>query len=289
MPSLKDIRTRIASVKSTQQITKAMKMVAGAKMRRAHDAVLGARPYAAKLEGLVHHLAAAGAEAAHPLLEQRPVKRATVIVMTSDRGLCGGFNGQLLRALETDLHDHPEVTYEVIAVGRKGRDFLKKRGYNLIGEHIGMGGHITAEFARDLVAGPIAAYEAGETDQLVLAFNTFKSAISQIPTLETILPVPLPEADEGEGGGAASYLFEPGEAALLADLLPRYVANRALRALFESEASEHSARMAAMDAATNNAEELIRSLTLTMNRARQAIITKEILEIVGGAEALASS
>lgn len=289
MPSLKDIRTRIASVKSTQQITKAMKMVAGAKMRRAHDAVVGARPYATRLEGLVRHLASAGAEAAHPLLEQRPVKRATVVVMTSDRGLCGGFNGQLLRAVESALTAHREVAYEVIAVGRKGRDFLKKRGYNVVAGHEGMGGHITAEFARELVAGPIVAYEAGETDQLLLAFSTFKSAIAQVPTLEPILPVPLPKAEgKGAPGGELSYLFEPGEAALLADLLPRYVANRVLRALFESEASEHSARMAAMDAATNNADDLIRSLTLTMNRARQAIITKEILEIVGGAEALAS-
>ncbi len=288
MPSLKDIRTRIASVKSTQQITKAMKMIAGVKMRRAHDAVLGARPYAAKLEALVCHLASAGAEAAHPLLEQRSVKRATVIVMTSDRGLCGGFNGQLLRAVESSLEGHAEVAYEVIAVGRKGRDFLRKRGHRVVADHEGMGGHVTPELARKLVAGPIAAYEAGETDQLILAFNTFKSAISQVPTLEPILPVPIPEVEEGEAGGEASYLFEPGEAALLADLLPRYVANRVLRALFESEASEHSARMAAMDAATNNADELIRSLTLTMNRARQAIITKEILEIVGGAEALAS-
>jgi len=288
MPSLKDIRTRISSVKSTQQITKAMKMIAGVKMRRAHDAVIGARPYAAKLEALVQHLASSGAEAAHPLLEQRPVKRATVIVMTSDRGLCGGFNGQLLRAVETELKGNAEVAYEVIAVGRKGRDFLRKRGHNVVVDHEGMGGHVTPEFAHDLVAAPIAAYEAGETDQLLLAFNTFKSAIAQVPTLEPILPVPIPETEEGEGGGDASYLFEPGEAALLADLLPRYVANRVLRALFESEASEHSARMAAMDAATNNADELIRSLTLTMNRARQAIITKEILEIVGGAEALAS-
>jgi len=289
MPSLKDIRTRITSVTSTQQITKAMKMIAGVKMRRAHDAVLGARPYAAKLEALVQHLASAGAEAAHPLLEQRPVKRATVIVMTSDRGLCGGFNGQLLRAVETELKGHPEVAYEVVAVGRKGRDFLRKRGHNVVADHEGMGGHVTPEFARDLVAGPIAAYEAGETDQLILAFSTFKSAIAQVPTLEPILPVPVPEVEGGAAGGDASYLFEPGEAALLADLLPRYVANRTLRALFESEASEHSARMAAMDAATNNADELIRSLTLTMNRARQAIITKEILEIVGGAEALAAA
>ena len=288
MPSLKDIRTRIASVKSTQQITKAMKMISGVKMRRAHDAVLGARPYAAKLEALVRHLASAGAEAAHPLLEQRPVARATMVVMTSDRGLCGGFNGQLLRAVETEIKGHPEVAYEVIAVGRKGRDFLRKRGYRVVTDYEEMGGHVTPDFARELVADPIGAYERGETDQLLLAFNTFKSAISQVPTLEPILPVPVAES-EGEGGGNASYLFEPGEAALLADLLPRYVANRTLRALFESEASEHSARMAAMDAATSNADELIRSLTLTMNRARQAIITKEILEIVGGAEALASS
>jgi len=288
MPSLKDIRTRIVSVKSTQQITKAMKMVAGAKMRRAHDAVVGARPYAAKLETLVRHLAASGGEATHPLLEQRPVQRATVVVMTSDRGLCGGFNGQLLRAVEVELKGHPEVTYEVIAVGRKGRDFLKKRGYSVVASHEGMGGHLTPEFARELVAAPITAFAAGQTDQLVLAFSTFKSAIAQLPTLEPILPVPLPKVEEGGVAGDASYLFEPGEAALLADLLPRYVANRTLRALFESEASEHSARMAAMDAATNNANDLIRSLTLSMNRARQAIITKEILEIVGGAEALAA-
>ncbi len=285
MPSLKDIRNRIASVASTQQITKAMKMVSGAKMRRAHDAVLGARPYAAKLEGLVRNLAAAG-EASHPLLEQRQVRRSVVIVMTSDRGLCGGFNNLLLRMVEREMRGREGVEHEIVAVGRRGRDYLRKRGFPVIDEREGVSGRITPEFARELVEGPMARYQEGAIDEVLLAFNTFKSAISQVPTLERILPVPLPEGGGEEGG--ATYLFEPREQALLADLLPRYVANRTLRALFESEASEHSARMAAMDAATNNAEELIRYLTLTMNRARQAMITKEILEIVGGAEALAS-
>jgi len=289
MPSLKDIRNRIASVKSTQQITKAMKMVSGAKMRRAHDAIVAARPYAAKVEELVQRVAAASTDLAHPLLRRPDSRRAVMVVVTSDRGLCGGFNNQLLRKVELEIKGQPEWDYQVVAVGRKGRDYLRKRGVDIIDSHVEMGGKFTGDFAQELVAGPIEQFADGDVGRLSLAFNAFRSAISQVPTVEEVLPVALPEATADDTlVGSPEYLFEPDPIAVLAALLPRYVVSRTLRAFLESEASEHSARMTAMDAATNNADELIRHLTLTMNRARQAMITKELLEIVGGADALAS-
>jgi F-type H+-transporting ATPase subunit gamma len=289
MPSLKDIRNRIASVKSTQQITKAMKMVSGAKMRRAHAAAVAARPYAAKVEELMSRVAAASTEVSHPLLQRPDARRAVIVVVTSDRGLCGGFNHQLLRKIEAEIRSAAEWHHQLVAVGRKGRDYLRKRGYDVIDSHVEMGGKFTAEFVRELVARPIEWFANGDIGRVALAFNAFRSALSQVATFEEVLPVPLPEtAAEEPVPGAAEYLFEPNAAAVLAALLPRYVESRVLHALLESEVSEHSARMTAMDAATNNADELIRHLTLTMNRARQAMITKELLDIVGGAEALSA-
>jgi F-type H+-transporting ATPase subunit gamma len=288
MPSLKDIRNRIASVRSTQQITKAMKMVSGAKMRRAHDAAVAARPYAAKVEELMSRVAAASSEVSHPLLRRPEARRAVIVVVTSDRGLCGGFNHQLLRRVEVEIRGAGEWDYQVVAVGRKGRDYLRKRGYDVIESHEEMGGKFTGEFVRELVTRPIEWFANGDVGRLALAYNAFRSALSQVPTIEEVLPVPLPEAVEEQVAGEAEYLFEPDAAAVLAALLPRYVESRVLHAMLESDVSEHSARMTAMDAATNNADELIRHLTLTMNRARQAMITKELLDIVGGAEALSA-
>ena len=288
MPSLKDIRNRIASVKSTQQITKAMKMVSGAKMRRAHDAAVAARPYADKVEELMSRVAAASTEVSHPLLQRPDARRAIIVVVTSDRGLCGGFNHQLLRKVEAEIRSAAEWDHQIVAVGRKGRDYLRKRGYDLIDSHVEMGGKFTADFVRELVVRPLEWFANGEIGRVALAFNAFRSALSQVPTFEEVLPVPMPEGAEEQVAGEAEYLFEPEAAAVLAALLPRYVESRVLHALLESEVSEHSARMTAMDAATNNADELIRYLTLTMNRARQAMITKELLDIVGGAEALSA-
>ncbi|MGD2064232.1 MAG: F0F1 ATP synthase subunit gamma, partial [Nitrospirota bacterium] len=208
MPSLKDIRNRIGSVKSTQQITKAMKMVSGAKMRRAHDAVVAARPYAAKVEELMSRVAASGTEVSHPLLQRPEARRAVIVVVTSDRGLCGGFNHQLLRRVEAEIRSAAEWDHQIVTVGRKGRDYLRKRGHDVIDSHVEMGGKFSAEFVQELVARPIEWFANGDIGRLALAFNAFRSALSQIPTIEEVLPVPLPEAAVEEAvAGEAEYLF----------------------------------------------------------------------------------
>lgn len=286
MPSLRDIKRKITSVKKTQQITKAMKMVAAAKLRRAQDRVIAARPYSRKMLAVIANLAARVERAQHPLLAKREPKRVKLVVLTSDRGLCGAYNTNILRkAVETIRQFQAESKeVRVNVVGRKGRDFFRKRGYNLgqVWVDIGM-----VDYDKAAVIGKniVERFTTEETDEVYLLYNEFKSVIQQRVTLEKLLPVE-PPAERDPFAAAIDYLYEPSAEAILSSILPKHVEVQVYRALLESQASEMGARMTAMDAATRNAKEMIEKLTLKFNKTRQATITKEISEIVGGAEAL---
>jgi len=284
MPSLKVLRKRIATVRSTQQITKAMKMVAAAKLRRAQDAAERARPYAAKVVEMFGAVVGDLEGADHPLLARRPEEHIELVVVTSDRGLCGGYNANLLRRAEAFVREHPGKQIVVSAVGRKGVEFFRRRGFTLASQRTEVMGHPVVESARAVASGLTERFAGAETDAVYLLFNRFHSAVLQIPTLTPLLPVartePTPPAVPVE------YIFEPARPGLLAHLLPRYIETLLMQALLESIAGEHGARMTAMENATNNASDMIGRLTLSMNRARQATITTELMEIVSGAEAL---
>ena len=281
MASLKAIRKRIVSVRNTQQITKAMKMVAAAKLRRAQEAVVQSRAYAEKLSGVVAGLASESSLREHPLVRERnPQGRVMLIVLTSDRGLCGGFNTNLLRQAEKFLKI-PERSTVLGLVGRKGHDFYKRRPIEIV-EHVTTTGTAPIELAREVVARVVARFMNEEVDAIYFLFSRFRSAISQVPTVERLLPIEAPAANDEP----REYVFEPTREEVIEDILPRYVEVKVFQAVLESTASEHGARMTAMESASKNASEMIERLTLEMNRARQATITKELMEIVGGAEAL---
>jgi F-type H+-transporting ATPase subunit gamma len=289
MPSLRDIRNRIGSVKSTRQITKAMKMVAAAKLRRAQDAIVKTRPYAQLLEQTLTRVAArAAAEeaATHPLLLPRTPRAAEVVVITSDRGLAGGFNSNIARRTQRFLTENDErfERIELATIGRKGRDFFRARRLEIRKDFTGVQADLVFAKAEAIAQEYARRYLAGEVDAVFLCYNEFKSAISQKPVVVQLLPIET--ASEGDAGAGIDFKYEPSREALLADLLPRHVAMQVWRALLESAASEHGARMSAMESATKNAEEMIGALTLQYNRARQAYVTKELMEIVSGAEAL---
>ena len=295
MANQRAIRKRIGSVKSTQQITKAMKMVSAAKLKRAQDAIVAARPYARQMREVVRSVAARAGEEAHPLLTVREAKRIALLVVTSDRGLCGGFNSNLLRAANRFLAERKGGHEEIVlfVVGRKARDFFRRRRVPVHKEYLNVLGKLSyahaEQFSHDLVEG----YLVGEFDEVVIAFNEFRSAISQTVRFEKLFPVALEPAAGGPGekekeqpAADIDYLYEPSRKKILEVLLPKYVETQVFRVLLESVAGEHGARMTAMDSATNNAVDMISRLTLQMNRARQAAITKELMEIIGGAEAL---
>ena len=289
MPSLRDIRNRIVSVKSTRQITKAMKMVAAAKLRRAQDAILKARPYAMLLDQTLARVAArAAAEeaVAHPLLAPREQHAAEVVVITSDRGLAGGFNSNIARRTQRFLTENGDRfdKLELATIGKKGRDFFRARKLPVRKDFTGIHSNLRYEKAEAIAEEYSARYLAGEVDAVFLAYNEFKSAISQKQVVVQLLPIETAPAAEASVG--IDFKYEPSREALLRDLLPRHVAMQVWRALLESAASEHGARMSAMESATKNAEEMISALTLQYNRARQAYVTKELMEIVSGAEAL---
>jgi F-type H+-transporting ATPase subunit gamma len=291
MPSLKDIRKRISSVKNTQKITRAMKMVAAAKLRRAQEAAEEARPYANKMEQVISGLATRVDPTKHPLLEQREVEdNALVIVITSNRGLCGGYNTNVFRALEKFARDREVsgISFEVAVVGRKAKQYFRNHRLETAQTFDEIIGDITFAGARRIAEYAIDAFVSGEYDNVYLAYNNFISAISYDTQIEALLPLTLEELENEEADAEAisEYIFEPDEEELLATMLPAHIENRILHALLEAEASEHGARMTAMDNATNNANDMIESLTLQYNRARQAYITKELVEIVSGAEAL---
>ncbi|MBF8251026.1 MAG: ATP synthase F1, gamma subunit, partial [Deltaproteobacteria bacterium] len=286
MANLRDIKKRIKSVKNTQQITKAMKMVSAAKLRRAEESVKQARPYANKMLGVLSSLALRADSSAHPLLARREVKKVAVIVITSDRGLCGAFNSGIIKKADSFLRLN-KMNYESIGltvVGRKAADHYKRNGGQINKEHTnilyGFGYHTAAGIAGDI----INAYTNEEVDEVYLLYNEYKSALVQEAMMERLLPItPL----EGETEmSVVDYIYEPNKDSILEEILPKHVEIQVYRALLESIASEHGARMAAMDSATRNAKDMIGRLTLYYNRARQATITKELVEIVSGAEAL---
>ncbi|MFO0582386.1 MAG: ATP synthase F1 subunit gamma [Anaeromyxobacter sp.] len=289
MASLRDIRNRIGSVKSTRQITKAMKMVAAAKLRRAQDAILKTRPYAQLLDQTLSRVAARAAgeeQAAHPLLRTREQKTAEVVVITSDRGLAGGFNSNIARRTQRFLVENGErfSRIELATIGRKGRDYFRARRIAVRKDYLGVHAGLAYQKAEELAREYSERWLAGEVDAVFLCYNEFKSAIAQKPVVVQLLPIETPPPAPGQAD--IDFKYEPSREQLLADLLPRHIAMQVWRALLESAASEHGARMSAMESATKNAEEMIGLLTLQYNRARQAAVTKELMEIVGGAEAL---
>lgn len=281
MPSLIDIRRRIRSVKSTQQITRAMKLVSAAKLRRSQDRALAARPYAAATARLLADLARAARKEerlAHPLLAERPEQRIQLVLITADRGLAGAFNSNLIKAAQQFLAEHAGQQVELELIGRKGRDFFRKRQARISGEHVGMTEKVTYEYAAGIARQIMARFEQEEIDAVYLLFNEFKSVMAQRIALHRILPVELPAAASG-----IDFLYEQDPQRLIGRLLPRYIEIALHHALLESAAAQQAARMTAMDAATTNAAEMIDRLTLYMNRVRQASITREIIEVVSGA------
>ena len=285
MPSLKAIRKRISSVKSTQQITKAMKMVAAAKLRRAQEAAVQARPYAEKLEGMVAHLLQRVDPESHPLmLTPETRERCLVLVVSSDRGLCGGYNANLLRDTEETLAaDSGE--FEFAVVGRKGAEHLARKEQTIDNQYPMPSPQESGALAREITRELEKQYLSGKVDRVLVAYSAFKSTMTQIPTVEQLLPLQHHDQAEGHDSGH-EYVFEPNPGEIVGYLLPRLLEVRVLHALLEAGASELASRMTAMDSATRNASEMIDSLTLQMNRARQAQITTELMEIIGGAEAL---
>ena len=289
MPSLKAIRKRISSVKNTKKITAAMKLVAGARLRRAQDAIIAARPYAQRMQGTIAELAARAGSEAHPLLAQRDEKRIGVILLSSDRGLCGGFNSNLNRRTDRFIIGNRDrfTGVDLHIVGKKGREYFRRRP--ALGEirhewSAPQASDRALERAREIAHVATETFLSGNVDAIYLVYNEFKSAISQNVTVEPLLPVVPMKLDQA--AGLNDFKYEPSREELLSLLVPLHVEVQIYRALLESIASEFGARMNAMDSATSNASEMIGRLTLDFNRARQAAITKELMEIVGGAEAL---
>ena len=296
MPSLKNIRTQIASKKSTQKITRAMKLVAASRLRRAQDSITAARPYAIAVADAVAEVALRAGTEAHPLLERRSPERITLVVLTSDRGLAGGFNANIFRAVQRFITERKEardgtpaareITLEII--GKKGRDYYRRRRQSIARETPAPTAESATHIAAEMAHIVTHEFHEGRTDAVFLVYNEFKSAVQQIVRIEQLLPVapPAGTAAAQAAGTVLDFVYEPSKEKLLDGLLPMYVESQIYRGLLESVASELGARMTAMENATNNAKEMIANLTLQYNRARQAAITKELMEIVSGAEAL---
>lgn len=291
MPNLLDIRRRLKSVKNTQQITKAMKMVSAAKLKRAQERVMTARPFANKMTEVLGAIASRTEENFHhPLLDARGDERYLIVVVTADKGLCAAFNTNLIKAAQAFMRENAAKQIELLPVGRKGRDFFRRRQFNLVGEYVGLTGKGRVEFseALELARDVIKRFTDDEgIDKAFIIFNEFKSVMQQRVVIEQLLPVSRATASEDAGAvNLVDYIYEQPPAEIFSQLLPRMVETQVFRALLESVASEHGARMTAMDSASKNAKELIETLTLNMNRVRQAAITNEIIEIVSGASAL---
>jgi F-type H+-transporting ATPase subunit gamma len=286
MPSLIDIRRRIRSVKNTQQITKAMKMVSAAKLRRAQERALASRPYSEMMNRVLSNIAAVAAADPDttelPLLQVREEHRIQLIVVSADRGLAGAFNSNLLRAAQRFINEHTGTEFLIEAVGRKSRDYFRKRNANLTGEYAGIMDRPSIELAREVARKSIDLYRRSEVDAVYIVVNEFKTVMTPNLVIRKILPVDVPQTTEEQ----IDFIYEQPAKELLKTLLPRYVELSVFRAMIESVSAEHGARMTAMDKATSNAGEVIDTLTLNMNRVRQAAITKEIIEIVSGAAAL---
>lgn len=290
MPTLKDIRIRLKGIKSTQQVTKAMKMVAAAKLRRAQDRAIQARPYAGKLKEMLASLSTKVDTSLNPLLSPREeVKKLLVVLVTSDRGLCGGFNANIIKLAQKVMHEEYAALYEkgavtMICAGTKGSDFFRKRGYNITKAYPGVFQNLDFSSAKEIAEIASQMYLKGEVDRVVMVYNEFKSVLAPNLRTEQLLPI-APEQGQKESSGS-EYLYEPSPAAIIDELVPKHLHTQVWRMMLESNAAEQAARMAAMDSATENAKELIRVLNISYNRARQAAITKELSEIVAGADAL---
>src|SRR5467141_2444561 len=284
MATLRDIQRRIRSVQSTQKITRAMKLVAAAKLRRAQERILAARPYAAKMGELLGNLvsAASGSDGAqHPLLEQREGPRRQIVIITADKGLAGAFNSNVIRRALELIRQSNTTEVTLVVVGRKARDFYRRRPWTIKRDMIAFWDRLAYSHASELADYFMQQYLDGEVDEVYLVYNEFRSVAVQRPVREQLLPIP-----RKSGAEAVDYLYEPDPKAILDELLPRHVRTQVFRALMESLAGEYGARMTAMEAATKNAKEMIEILTIQFNKARQEKITKELLDIVGGAEAL---
>lgn len=290
MPSLLDIRRRVRAVKSTQQITKAMKMVSSSKLRRAQERILRGRPYAQEMLRVFNNLATRTDSSKHPLLNDDPLAaRTLLIVITADRGLCGSFNTNVAKAALQFSIDHPKSPdgrdVAMALVGRKGRDFFQRRGFDVLYEEVGLFQNVQWSHAQAIASTAIKEFLGPEISSVYLVYNEFKSVISQRVVIEKLLPIPKLDMASAEAQQSVDYLFEPDPEQLLNTLLPMHVSVQVARALLESSAAEHAARMQSMDSATRNAKEMVDRLTLYMNKVRQAAITREIIEVVSGAQA----
>ncbi|WP_276353483.1 ATP synthase F1 subunit gamma [Cohnella caldifontis] len=286
---MREIKRQIKSKQNMKQITRAMEMVSAAKLKRAQNAAVASRPYADKLREVVFSIASGSGSVKHPMLQTREVKRTAYLVITSDRGLAGGLNSNLLRKLLVEIrakHSSPEQ-YGVFVIGRKGRDFLARRNIPIVSEVTGMSDTPTFADVKPIASAAVQGFEDGKYDELILVYNEFRNAISQIPTLKKLLPLDASEFGQEAQGPKADYEYEPSAEEVLQVLLPKYAETLIYSALLDNKASEHGSRMTAMGNATKNATKMIQELTLTFNRARQAAITQEIAEIVGGANAQA--
>ena len=291
MPTLRDIRQRLKAIENTKKITAAMKMVAAAKLRKVQDRMLNFRPYAQRMESVLSNLAQTSERELHPLLSARPRKTVEVLVITSDKGLCGAFNANILRAANKYVNSLQEQGFDLSlsVVGRKARDYFKRREYNLRNIWIGISGRVTYSDAQEISGNLIEAYTNETIDEVTVLFNEFKSLVSQEVTTIKLLPIGVLEeegAKEAPSITSGDYLYEPSRQAILENLLPKHIEIQIFRSLLESSASEEAARMTAMENATKNCGELIDKVTLLANKIRQAAITKDLMDIVGGVEAL---
>jgi F-type H+-transporting ATPase subunit gamma len=285
LPSLRDIKRRIKSVESTKQITKAMEMVAAAKLRRAQSRVESARPYGLKMQQMLESLAGAAASLHHPLFEERKVNSTLLVIIAADRGFCGSYNSNVLRTAAKYLKETPQDSVKLGLVGKKAVDFFKKKPYPIAFKIPQTGGNADVQMVRNLSNTITRGFESGEYDEVKLLYTQFVTTTKYRLTLEKFLPIEKP-AEDGDSGMPSLYIFEPSAEEIFANLVPRYCLTKVLSALLEAFASEFGSRMIAMGNATKNAKEMIDNLTLVRNKARQASITKELLDIVGGAEAL---
>ena len=286
MATLRDIQRRIRSVQSTQKITKAMKLVAASKLRRAQERLTAARPYAIKMGELLSGLVGRTEGDAHPLLARRTTGRKRLVVITADKGLCGAFNSNILRASLAFLREQGNVDVTLVVVGRKARDFYRRRSWQVKSEMLGFFDRLAYAHAQELANELMQSYLAEDVDEVSLMYNEFRSVAVQRVKRQQLLPIEAEAAEPGQGTAGGDYIFEPSPDAILASLLPRHVTTQVFRALMESVAGEYGARMTAMESASKNAKEMIDVLTIQYNKARQERITKELLDIVGGAEAL---
>jgi F-type H+-transporting ATPase subunit gamma len=289
--TLRDIQRRIKSVQSTQKITKAMKLVAAAKFRRAQERILEARPYAKKMNELLGSLVERAGDITHPLLARRDTGRKRLVIVTADKGLCGAFNSNILRESLRFLRGADEASVTLVVVGKKARDFYRRRHFTVKSELLGFWDRLAYSHAQEIANGVMRDYLAEEVDEVQLMYNEFRSVAVQRPVRQQLLPIQADAEsdDKNDAGPSEEYIYEPGPESILASLLPRHVTTQVYRALMESAAGEYGARMTAMESASKNAREMINVLTIQYNKARQERITKELLDIVGGAEALRQS